>query len=313
MAGKKSSRSVALKFIRDTEKKRVDFEIIQNARAQDVGEGTVRRGSATCPVCGYTTPVASVRRQLKARRGGAADARLFCVVTTRPGQQGRFYRLPAERDLVAVRKSAEELERRKADHTGPLSLVPDEPTPQGGGSGAGRAFSQRNYGMDRFEDLFTPRQALALTTLARLVREAGDRMRTGDDPGLAVAVQTCLAMAIDKQADYNSSLCTWNTRGEYIGHTFGRQALPMIWDFVELQAWGDGSGNLEGAFDWIYRVLSEESGSRLKSSRVVLDYAVVLTQHLILFLMMQQNAFLLIRLTTMPSPIQIYQIFSLFG
>ena len=115
---KKSNRSVALRMIPDQEKKRVDFEIIQDVKAQDVGEGTVRRGSATCPVCGYTTPVASVRKQLKARRGGAADARLFCVVTTRPGQQGRFYRLPTERDLEAVRKAAEELERRKAAHTG---------------------------------------------------------------------------------------------------------------------------------------------------------------------------------------------------
>ncbi len=101
---RKAIAHIALRMIPDQEKKRVDFEIIQDVKAQDVGEGTVRRGSATCPVCGYTTPVASVRKQLKARRGGAADARLFCVVTTRPGQQGRFYRLPTERDLEAVRK-----------------------------------------------------------------------------------------------------------------------------------------------------------------------------------------------------------------
>jgi adenine-specific DNA methylase len=125
---KKSSRSFALRMIRDQEKKRVDFEIIQDVKPKDVGEGTVRRGSATCPVCGYATPVASTRKQLKARRGGAADARLLCVVTTRPGQQGRFYRLPTERDLDAVRNAAAELERRKAAHTGRLSLVPDEPT-----------------------------------------------------------------------------------------------------------------------------------------------------------------------------------------
>ena len=95
-------------------------------------QGTVKRGSATCPVCGFTTPVASVRKQLKPRRGGAADARLFAVVTTRPDQQGRFYRLPTERDLEAARKAAKELERRKQAHQGPLSLVPDEPLPPQG-------------------------------------------------------------------------------------------------------------------------------------------------------------------------------------
>lgn len=84
---KKRNRSVALRLIPDQKQKRVDFAIIENAKGRDVGEGTVRRGSATCPCCGYTTPVAAVRRQLKERRGGADDARLFCVVTTRPGRQ----------------------------------------------------------------------------------------------------------------------------------------------------------------------------------------------------------------------------------
>ena len=85
-----------------------------------MGEGTVRRGSATCPVCGYTTPVASVRVQLRTRRGGATDARLFCVVTTHPGQQGRFYRLSNERDMDAAHRAADELERRKRAHRGAI-------------------------------------------------------------------------------------------------------------------------------------------------------------------------------------------------
>ena len=101
---------------------------------------------------------------------------MVCVVTTRPGERGRFYRLPNQQDLEAVRKAELELERRKQLHRGDFSLIPDEPTPAGGGSGAGRAFSQRNYGMDRFRDLFTPRQALTLTTLAEKVRIAGERL-----------------------------------------------------------------------------------------------------------------------------------------
>ena len=247
---KKAGRSAALKMIPNQEKRRVDFQIIQNATIAEVGNGTVRRGSATCPVCGYTTPVASVRRQLKSRKGGASDARLFCVVTIRPGQQGRFYRLPTERDLAAVRRAAEELERRKADHTGELSLVPDEPTPQGGGSGAGRAFSQRNYGMDLFEDLFTPRQALSLTTLARLVREAGKRLAAEHDAVMAGAVQTCLALAMDRQADFTSSLASWWNGGEKIQHTFARQALPIIWDFAEGNPWSNSTGCWSGAYEW---------------------------------------------------------------
>ena len=106
---KKRSRAVALRLIPDKFQKRVDFEIIESARSRDAIDGTVRRGSATCPICGYTTPVTRVREHLKARRGGAADARLLCVVTARPGEQGRFYRLPTESDLQTVHKAEAKL------------------------------------------------------------------------------------------------------------------------------------------------------------------------------------------------------------
>jgi len=193
---------------------------------------------------------------MKKRCGGANDARLLCVVTTRSDKKGRFYRLPTENDLEAVSKAFEELERRKKAYKGELSLVPDEPTPLGGGSGAGRAFSQRNYGMDRFSDLFTSRQALALTTLVKLVRKAGDTIGKGiEDDGLGDAVLTCLALAVDRQADYLTSLVVWANTGEFIAHTFGRQALPIVWEWPECNPWGNGSGNWEGAIGWIWRVI----------------------------------------------------------
>jgi len=253
---KKRTKSVALRIIAKPQAKRVDFEIIENVSAKDVGGETVSRGSATCPICGFTTRVQSVRAQMKKRCGGANDARLLCVVTTRSDKKGRFYRLPTENDLEAVSKAVEELERRKKAYKGELSLVPDEPTPLGGGSGAGRAFSQRNYGMDRFSDLFTSRQALALTTLVKLVRKAGDTIGKGiEDDGLGDAVLTCLALAVDRQADYLTSLVVWANTGEFIAHTFGRQALPIVWEWPECNPWGNGSGNWEGAIGWIWRVI----------------------------------------------------------
>ncbi|WP_338827673.1 DUF1156 domain-containing protein [Neomoorella thermoacetica] len=237
---KKGSRSVALRLIPNRKEKRVDFEIIENVKAADVVEGMVRRGSATCPVCGYTIPVASVRRQLKARRGGAADARLFCVVTTRPGQQGRFYRLPTERDLEAVKKAAAELERRKREHQGPLSLVPDEALPPQGTLG----FRVQLYGMETWGDLFTPRQALALTTLVRLVQLAGEKATNKGEKWLALAVQTCLALTLDKQADLGNSLNRWEPVAQCPRQLFGRQAIPIVWDYAE----GVPIGTASGAF-----------------------------------------------------------------
>ncbi len=160
---KKSSRAAGFRLVAHQRKKRVDFEILENPSASDLGQPTVKRGAACCPVCGFTTPVTSVRRQMKPKKGGANFARLFCVVRVFPQKQGRYYRLANENDLKSVERATARLAAKKAEHSGSLPLIPSEPTPQGGGSGAGRAFSQRIYGMDVFEDLFTARQALALS------------------------------------------------------------------------------------------------------------------------------------------------------
>ena len=286
---KKSNRSIALRIVPNSKAKRVDFEIIEKkgrdwAAADDPKrkienpkfDGTVQRGSATCPVCGHTTPVTSVRRQLKGRRGGAADARLFCVVTTRRDEQGRFYRLRTECDLEAVRKAAAELDKRKQTHQDLLSLVPDEPLPPQGTLG----FRVQLYGMEEWGDLFTPRQALALTTLARHVREVGKQMddewtreskqreKAGIGCGfgdniirmeiaeLAVVVQVILAQAVNKQADYDSSLCSWHYHDrEKVNHTFHRQAIPIVWDFVEPVFFGSGAGSWPGLLKWTMQAL----------------------------------------------------------
>ncbi len=236
---KKGKRSWAIKLVPRPRAKRVDFEIVENAKASQVGEGTVARGSATCPCCGYTTPVASVRTQFKARKGGAADARLFCVVTTHPDEQGRFYRLPTERDTKAIEAAFAELERRKKAHRGPLSLVPDEPLPPQGTLG----FRVQLYGMDRWGDLFTPRQLLTLTTLCRLVHAAGDEMAKTTEPGLAEAVQAMLSCVVSRSAEHLSSLCRWNASGQKMQASFGRQAIPMMWDFCEANINGSSVGS----------------------------------------------------------------------
>jgi putative DNA methylase len=264
---KKSNRNIGLRIIPKPEEKRVDFEIIEKHKNKWVVsdnpeievknpsfDGTVKRGSATCPCCGYTTPVASVRIQLKARQGGANDARLFCVVTNKVKIQGRFYRLPNEQDLEAVKKASLELKKRVNQHTGELSLIPDEPTPKGGGSGAGRAFSQRNYGMDKFHDLFTHRQALALTTLVKLVKDVEKKLADSQDKGLADAVQTCLSLAIDRQANTLTSLSRWHTTRENIEGLFARQAIPMVWDIAEANSFSGATGGLDGALQWVLGV-----------------------------------------------------------
>jgi adenine-specific DNA methylase len=263
---KKSNRSIALQIIPKSKEKRIDFEIIEKQGKKWVLvdhpekeiknpnlDGTVKRGSATCPCCGFTTPVASVRIQFKARHGGADDARLFCVVLTKPDVQGRFYRLPNTKDLKAVAKAKKELTKRQKEHQGEFSLVPDEPLPLMSG-----VFNVPLYGMNTWGNLFTSRQSLALTTLTTLVQEVGKKLADSDQ-GLAIAVQTCLSFVIDRQANTLTSLSRWHTTRENIEGLFARQAIPMVWDIAEANSFSGSTGGLNGALEWILNVCEVNS------------------------------------------------------
>lgn len=248
---KRIERSVALRIMPNAKAKRVDFEIIPDAKAKDIGEGTTKRGSVTCPLCGFTTPVKSVREQLRKRRGGSNDARLFCVVTTRPKQQGRYYRLPTESDANGVRKATEELERRKRTHTGPFSLVPDEPI----SPNELRRISVPIYGMECWGDLFSTRQALALTTFARLIGKDAPTTFGTTDSGLNGAVATILGIAVSRFADICNALCMWETTKTQVRHAFTRQAIGMLWDFAEPHVLADAAGNFSVTLDTMLEVL----------------------------------------------------------
>ena len=115
--------------------------------------------------------------------------------------------------------------------------------------------------MTHWGDLFSARQSLSLAVLDRLVREAGASIKDDQDSGLSSAVQTCLALALDRYADYGSSLCGWVPSGEFVGHTFGRQALPMIWDYVETNPLS--SVGWSGACEWVSKVIESNATADL--------------------------------------------------
>lgn len=275
---KKTNRSVALQLVPNPNAKRVDFQIIVKQRdgwvdqanpkiriANPKFDGTVKRGSATCPCCGYTTPVARVRQQLKTRRGGANDARLLCRITQQTDDPGVSYRLPIAADLEVFEKAKRRLEVKKDEEHGPFSLIPDEPTPEGGGSGAGRAFSQRYYGMDVFEDLFNSRQLLALSTFATLIRRVGDRLTKLEGAEVAAAVCSVLSMALAKLTDYLSTLCIWRTARSCVAHTFSRQAIPITWDFGEMNPLAGSAGDWDEACRYLL-LLIEHTGAAWQGS-----------------------------------------------
>lgn len=130
-----------------------------------------------------------------------------------------------------------------------------------------------NYGLDKFSDLFTNRQLLALTTFSDLIPQAidqcyqaakaaglpddGQSLDAGGTGALAYAqaVGVYLAFGLQKCADYWNSICSWHNSGEKIGHMFNKQAIPMTWDYVEANPFSSASGNWTGMSVWSIRVI----------------------------------------------------------
>jgi adenine-specific DNA methylase len=271
---KKANRSVALQLVPNKKANRVDFQIIVKHREGWVDQanparkmedpkfdGTVKRGSATCPCCGYTTPVIQIRQQLRPRNGGAQDARLFCVVTTRSDETGRFYRLPKDNDFVVVSRATAELRNRCSLHQGNCPLLPDEPLPAKGTLG----FRIQNYGLLKWSDVFAPRQALTLAILAELVTKVG-RQATATCPSEEAAlIQAILSLSLNRLIGRVNSLCWWRSDAahETVEVSFSGQTVPMKWDFAEGCPLTGGTAGWDDSYAPPLRVIEALVSARL--------------------------------------------------
>ena len=218
----------------------VRFEIVEPKTEADVPKGTVSRANATCLCCHKVLPAPRVRAQLSIQRGGAdtafdewgnriEGAMLLAVVTLKIETAGRNYRLPSKRDYAAVRAAQQFVAKM------PKGTVPNEPTPIGGGSGAGRAFCYRNYGMTTFGNLFTSRQMASLSTLAATIRSLPDAPRA-------------LALALGKLVDLANAICRWEPKAECPRNVFAAGRVKPAWDFAENPI-SESSGSFEVCVD----------------------------------------------------------------
>lgn len=267
----KSNRKWALRYkiVRTkSELPRAEFELFEPKSDKGVSSGTVERAKATCLCCGMVLPPDRVRVQLAEQRGGAdvifdgkgnrkGGALMLVVVSLQSGMQGRNYRLPNLSDYHAVWKAQKHLkailnEWERGGKKG-LCPVPDEPTPAGGGSGAGRAFSIQKYGMFHFGDLFTARQKLALVAFSEKVLKIGAYTKE---------CTNLLAIAVGRVADATASLTTWLASGEEIKHVFSRQALPIVWDFGETNPTSEASRSWSSAIEAVSNVVTAVSNAR---------------------------------------------------
>ncbi len=188
-------------------------------------------------------------------QAGRLGAKLMAVVVE--GAKGRVYLAPSS-EIEETARLADPI--WKPDGDVPARLTGGTCVP---------------YGLKTWGDLFTARQLVALTTFSDLVTEAkakvlrdaiasglhddGEGLNSGGSVATAYAdaVAVYLAIAVDKAADYNSTVCTWISGGETLRNTFGRQAIPMAWDYCETNTLGSATGGIDSGFRQVATALEQ--------------------------------------------------------
>jgi len=246
---------------------RVEYGIGHEPKSAPYGsaDGTVARTAATCISCGGSAPLSYVRAEGRASRLGM---RIIAVVAE--GDRQRHYLAPS-----ALDEGLAEVGRPDSAPSGslpPHGLSPANPQ------------TVRIYGFDEWADLFTNRQLLALTTLSSLVAAARERVLVDalaegedegarlEDGGLAAAayadsVATYLALGISRTSDRLSGMSGWDSSRESVRNTFGRQAIPMSWDFAEVNLFSESSGNFIGQLEWTAEVVDRVPAAPLATAR----------------------------------------------
>ena len=240
------------------------FEVKIGTPPKDADKGTKASGRGAdfkCVLSNTPIPGAHIKDEGTAGRLGA---RLMAIVCE--GVRGRVYLSP--------NAMHEKMASSSAATWRPKGQVPARLT---GGTCV-------PYGLDEWWKLFTPRQLVALNTFSDLVQEArqqaiADAKAAGmPDDGIGIAqggtgataygdaIAVYLTFAVDKVADRNSAICGWATSREHARNTFGRQAIPMSWDYAESNPLSESSGNFEGGIKSISEGLHNVSPAFLGSS-----------------------------------------------
>ena len=179
-------------------------------------------------------------QQLKEKlRNKEFESRILCVITLKNNRKD--FRLPTEKDLKCYSDSIKFLTKLRDESVNKygVDLVPEQfiQTPTNQEYIPGNPYWNFTgvlvYDITKWQDLFNSRQLLINVMLIENIKKAKTLMvKQKIDEEYANAILTYLAMLVDKVMVYNTKLCVWAADGNFVSNTFGRQALPMKWDFV---------------------------------------------------------------------------------
>jgi len=245
----KPGKEAWLEPVIDKQNRRVDFIAKKGSSPEKIEaarNGTkVGRANFRCLLSNAAIDAAYVRRCAKK---GQMGSQLIGIVAE--GPRGRIYCAPDSKHIAIA---AEANPRWKPDGKVPNPSHDVDRLPM--------------YGMPTWGDAFSKRQLVALTTLSDLVHEIRNQveqhaisagmsndstpLRSGGREAKAYAesISIYLAFLVGQLANHSSTVCGWNSPNQQMRSTFSRQAIPMTWDYAEVNVFSSSSGSFYSLFE----------------------------------------------------------------
>jgi len=223
--------------------RRIEFEI-RNGSTEETG--WMNRANLVCPCCGNTTEAKSLKKQFI---NGTSKERLIAVIWD--GNKGKDYKLPRDIDLEIVSMIPVDIEISRPSEPMPVKYT--------------QALPSCTWGLTQWGQMFSPRQLLAMQTLVekmQLIKEILNPHENDYDK----AIVTLVGILIDRTVARLTSFGLWHSGRETLEYPFGRQAIPMVFDYPESNPFCIGSGSFLNQLKWLTRFIDDESGSAFVST-----------------------------------------------
>jgi len=250
----KNNKKIAYRPIIDKKNKKVDFEILNGDMADfDPDDYTVTRADAKCLICGQITKADLTRKLAKE---GKMGERLIAVVLHHPRKSGKTYRIATKKDFDIYLTAKKYLDEKIKHWQWIDNPIPDE-----------KIFYDPAclwvvlYGILTWDKLFNDRQKLALITFLEKIKIQYDAIKEDcrkcniENYGIDIeeatkAVLGYLGLILDMHAAFNNKNARWENTSEAIKHLYARQALPIMWDFVEVSPFSGSSGTIDAGLSY---------------------------------------------------------------
>jgi len=274
----------------DRAKREIRFGIAKGKAIQRI-EGTKRqRGPAICPFCDQPTSAKELRQ---AGYEGRMGHRMVAVVTM--NNAGKGYRAPEEADLAGFARAekidverlgkASDLKAFRKTSDIPVECPQELILPELNAEDADDVSNSTGirvhlYGMKTWGSLFNPRQLAAMQTFVKSLHEALKAIeREVSNKEYRKTLGIYLGLWLDRVACFNTSVCRWEAGSECSHTPFSGQAIPMIWDYPEVNPLADSSGTASTQLKYMLKVIEHErfaNGSAPQVPRILLGNAAAL-------------------------------------